>query len=83
MSATNANATAFSVAVSSRVEADRKAAGVTVAALARATGIPPTSLRRFLAGKSDFTVPALARISLHLDVPLAPWFAALATSAAA
>ena len=56
-----------------RVEADRKAAGVTVAALSKATGIPRTTLSRYLAGRTEFTVSGLMRVSEHLNIPFAAW----------
>lgn len=58
-----------------RVNAAREAAGVTVSALAKATGMSVSTLRRQLLGQSDFKIGDLMRIGDYLGVSAgAAWF---------
>ncbi|TFD80305.1 XRE family transcriptional regulator [Cryobacterium sp. Sr8] len=58
-----------------RVNAAREAAGLTVSALATATGMPVSTLRRQLLGQSDFKLSDIMRIGDHLGVSAgAAWF---------
>lgn len=72
-------ATTTEGALAQRVDTLRRAAGFTVAELARNSDIPLTTLQRRLLGDGDeFTVAELSRISQALNVTPASWFEAAA-----
>lgn len=76
-------ATIWTQRVVARLEVERKAAGVSVASLAKATGIPRTTLRRHLAGLSEFKVSDVMKIAEHLNIPFAVLFSEPAAPVAA
>ncbi|WP_166790569.1 helix-turn-helix domain-containing protein [Cryobacterium tagatosivorans] len=76
-------ASAASATVARRMEAARLSAGVALLPLAKATGIPRTTLRRHLAGLSDFKVSNVMKIAEHLNIPFAVLFSEPAAPVAA
>lgn len=60
-------------AIAHRVDAARRAKGVGTLPLAKATGIPRTTLTRQLAGQTDFTLAGFLRIGEALDIPRETW----------
>ena len=69
-------------AIAHRVDADRRAQGVAVLPLSEATGIPRTTLTRFLAGKGDLKVSHIYLIARELKANPASWFTDLPQVAA-
>ncbi len=65
----------------SRVRDSFAASGLSLNALAEATGIPRTTLRRKLAGLAEFTFSELIRLAAALDSDVAAWTAGLTVAA--
>jgi len=55
-------------------------AGISDAALARATGVPRPTLRRKVAGERDFSFTELALVAVALNIPSADLFNIAAAS---
>lgn len=63
--------------VARRVDDERKTVGMAVLPLSVATGIPRTTLTRFLAGKGDLEVSRIFVLARALKIDASSWMADL------